>query len=375
MNQNKHKSEELESEVKQTQKAGNNSNQFQVGTMVINQGISEGSVRSIFNEMIPSALEEYTNESLEVANYRIKKLENILIPMMIDNEDAIKSLRDPAFQRLLKKAQQAAAVTDRGDDYSMLSELLERHIQEGEDRKKRTAILKSVEIIDLIDSDALCALTIVFAICNCSVKYVDVNMEIDRFNDIFSNLLFTKLPSGEEWMEHLDSLGAIRIEKTSKFKKMAEIYFDLFSGYICVGIGKNTENYKKAINLLETNHMSKSVLVENNFLEEYVRLQVANKEQIRVLEYTDSNGKRKLYDYEIEVLEKIWDLYSKDYNLQKIVENRFMELWNSYDSLKTICKWWDEIPVHFDITLVGRMLAYVNFKRLYPSVPDLINRV
>lgn len=374
MNQNKLKSEELDSEIKQTQKAGNNSNQIQIGTFV-NQGISEERVRSIFNEMIPEVVNEYTEESLEIANYRIHKLEKMLMPKILENEDAIKALRDPAFQRLLKKAQQTAAVTNREDDYSMLSELLERHIQEGEDRKKRTAILKSVEIIDLIDIDALCALTIVFAICNCSVKYVNVNTELDRFNDIFSNLLFTKLPIGEDWMDHLDSLGAIRIEKTTKFNKMSNIYFDLFSGYICIGIEKNTENYKKAIDLLEKNHMSKSVLVENEFLEGYVKLQVANKKQIKVLEYIDSNGKRKLYDYEIEVLEKIWDLYSKDYNLQKSVENRFMELWNSYDSLKTICKWWDEIPVHFEITLVGKMLSYVNFKRLYPSVPDLINRV
>ena len=69
----------------------------------------------------------------------------------------IESFSDPAFQRLLVKAEQEAAASEREADYDLLTELLVYHVQKGDNRKNRAGVLKATEIVDLIDNTALCA--------------------------------------------------------------------------------------------------------------------------------------------------------------------------------------------------------------------------
>lgn len=65
---------------KQSQQAGEGSQLVQAGTIVINQGVSEERVRTVFNEMVPRALEEYTKEAYTKANERITNWENSVLP-------------------------------------------------------------------------------------------------------------------------------------------------------------------------------------------------------------------------------------------------------------------------------------------------------
>ena len=82
----------------QKQVAGNDSEQLQVETVVINQGISEERVRKIYAEMIPQSLQEYTQEAYEIANRRITNLENIVIPrIMRQGDSAISVFADLSF--------------------------------------------------------------------------------------------------------------------------------------------------------------------------------------------------------------------------------------------------------------------------------------
>ena len=53
---------------KQSQQAGEGSQLVQAGTIVINQGVSEERVRTLFNVIVPRALEEYTKEAYTKAN-------------------------------------------------------------------------------------------------------------------------------------------------------------------------------------------------------------------------------------------------------------------------------------------------------------------
>ena len=50
--------------VNQLQKAGKDSQQIQIGNVIINSaGITEERARAVFNEMIPQALANYTEEA------------------------------------------------------------------------------------------------------------------------------------------------------------------------------------------------------------------------------------------------------------------------------------------------------------------------
>ena len=113
---------------KQIQKAGENSQQYQASTIIINQGVTEERVRAIFSEMIPTALQAYTSDAYALANQRIGKLEDNVWPKLDKVDGLLQAFADPAFQILLRKAQQAAAATEREDDYALLSELLVCHV-------------------------------------------------------------------------------------------------------------------------------------------------------------------------------------------------------------------------------------------------------
>lgn len=88
---------------KQSQQAGEGSQLVQAGTIVINQGVSEERVRTVFNEMVPRALEEYTKEAYAKANERITNWENSVLPRVNEVEGMLEAFADPAFQRVLRK--------------------------------------------------------------------------------------------------------------------------------------------------------------------------------------------------------------------------------------------------------------------------------
>lgn len=109
---------------KQKQKAGDNSQQFQVQTMIVNNGIEEKRAREIFQEMLDVARKDLTQEAREIAIERVGKFEDDLIPKIEKIEGAINAFADPDFQFALTSAHKTAAATERENDYELLSELL-----------------------------------------------------------------------------------------------------------------------------------------------------------------------------------------------------------------------------------------------------------
>ena len=370
---NKHRLERLEDKMIQKQISGDNSTQTQVGTFVYNQGISEERVRDVFEEMIPQALEKYTKAAYQISDYRIRRLETATIPRMIKEKDAVNAFADPAFQILLRKAQQTAAATEREDDYALLSELLMCHVQKGEDRKNRMGISKAIEIVDDIDNDALCGLTVAHAINRFSPMKGGVCEGLEILDGLFSKLLYMELPNGKDWIDHIDVLGAARMSSFGSFKRFREYYSEKMEGYVCVGIKKDSEEYGKAVELVQGIGIDDSVLVSNELLDGYVRLALCSKESIRKLYIANKTTQtRVINDEEIKVLEEVWGLYSSDEKLRNIVRDEFIKLWDSYDSLAKVRMWWERIPCSFEITKVGTVLAHTNAKRCDPTLPDLM---
>ena len=62
-----------------SQRAGNNSNQYHVENLTVNQGITEERAREIYKELIPQTINEYTKDAYALANERIEKLENSML--------------------------------------------------------------------------------------------------------------------------------------------------------------------------------------------------------------------------------------------------------------------------------------------------------
>lgn len=229
-----------------------------------------------------------------------------------------------------------------------------------------------MEIVGEIDSDALCALTIAHAVDSYLPLQGEAREGLGILDGLFSKLLYENLPQGIEWLDHLDVLGAIRLSQIGDLKKFSVYYPERLTGYASIGINKKSEQYNDAVELLKSINMNSDVLIENPFLEEYVYLPVFNKEAIKNIQIIRSNTIRIVDEKEIQVFEKIWDIYEIDSNLQEKVNAKFIEMWDTFPSLKTVRLWWESIPTAFSITRVGKVLAHTNAKRCDNGIPDMI---
>lgn len=359
-------------EINQVQKAGKEAQQYQIGNITINSGITEERARAVFNEMIPQALANYTQEAYKTANERVNKLEERIMPRLEKVEGLLPSFADPAFHVLLRKAQNKAAVTERESDYDLLTELLICHVQKGNDRKKRVGIDKAIEIIDFIDNDALCALTIAFVTRAFLPVTGNVEMGISILNQMYQELIYEKLPVGDSWMDHLDILGTIRITPFSSVNKIEEIIANSLDGYVAVGIKRDSADYFKATQLLQTVGLSNNILVANEFLQDYVKLEIRNVDAISQLSIINDKISRPINQKEVDILKEIVKLYDDNSELKTKVKEKFFLRFDSYDSLKKLHEWWNSIEGSFSITEVGRIIAYINAKRCIPELPDIL---
>lgn len=361
---------------KQVQKAGDNSTQIQTTNLVINNGIEEKRAREIFVEMFDIARKDLTQEAIQVANQRVSEFENELIPKMKQIDGALNSFADPSFQFLLTNAHKTAASTDRKSDYELLSELLLHRIEKRDDKKTIAGINRAVKIVDEISDPALLALTMVYCIQNFRPKQSNVFDGLDEMNSFLGLMCYDDLPSDSQWLDHLDILDAIRIYQygLGKMNEFEEIYCKMMSGYCALGIKIESENYNKACELLSGANLSMEILGPNCFNVDYVRLSVVCKDDIDEIKFYTPNGNElsnEVSNNKRDVLRQIYDLYDNDSALNQEIKNKFISEILKRDNLRKVRDWWNRIPIIFQITSVGNVLAYSNASRLYTKLPEL----
>lgn len=366
---------------KQVQKAGNNAQQLQAEIINITNvsGIDEKRAREIFNEMYDIARKDFTQDAYQCANDRVAKFEEAFMPKMLKVEGALQKFSDLSFQFLITEAHKTAAATEREADYDLLSELLLHRVKKDKDRKVRVGIKKAIEIVDQVDDDALCALTVAYTVERLFPATGSIIQGLNVLENVFSKLCYTNLCKGREWLDHLEILDAVRLTQFSSLKKLDLFYAEQLDGYVCVGIKKESENYQKALSLLNSGNLPRELLCDHELLEGYVRLPVINKKQICSLKLVNRQMiSGKLVDQFIEtsneqnsILEQIYDLYDKNEEQKKIVTDNFALEWKKRETLNLLLKWWNEIPMAFDITAVGTVLAHANAQRCDSSIPPL----
>lgn len=364
---------------KKIQKGGENSQLMQADSMVVNVGINEKRAREIYQEMNLQLKKDYTQEAFEIANSRVSKFENSLMPKMEAIDGALEAFADPSFQLLLVEAQKTAAATERPADYDLLSELLIHRFQKGENRTTRTGINRAVEIVDNISDEALLGLTVAHAVSTFSPVSGDIAQGLDVLDGLFGKLIYNVLPTGNDWLDHLDILDAARLSSFGGMKKIQQYYPEGLVGYIDVGLEKESENFNKAIEILNESKLPQNLLTENPFNESYVRLNIPNRREINNLNLhlqVNSNGNNlvipiHLTEEQKNALNSIYDLYKQDGKLKNENIKKFMEEWDKRQNLKTLRIWWDSIGTSFQITSVGKVLAHSNAQRCDKTLPPL----
>lgn len=364
---------------KQVQKGGDQSTNIQAAQMVVHVGIDEKRAREVFQEMSLQLRKDYTQEALEIANSRVYEFEKSLISKMERVDGALEAFADPSFQLLLIDAQKTAASTERPADYDLLSELLVHRFKKGGDRIARAGISLAVDIVDKISDEALLGLTVAHAVNSFLPVTGDVGRGLDVLNDLFGKIFYGELPSGHEWLDHLDILNAVRLSSFGQLKKVQQYYSEILPGYIDVGIEKDSESHSKAIEILDANNLPRELLIKHSLNPDYLRIPVLNREKINSIKLQQQilQGDSTvvvniiLKENQIEAIDSVYDLYSQDGSLKQNNINSFMEEWDKRKNLKILKEWWDNISGALTITSAGKVLAHSNAQRCDKNLPPL----
>jgi hypothetical protein len=363
----------------QSQKGGDGSTNMQAQQMVVHVGIDEKRAREIYQEMNLQLRKDYSQEALIIANARVIDFENRLMPKMEQVEGALQAFADPSFQLLLVEAQKAAASTERPADYDLLSELLIHRFQKGENRIARAGISLAVEIVDKVSDEALLGLTAIHAVNSFTPLSGDLHQGLDVLNDLFGKILYSELPVGNAWLDHLDILDAVRLNPFGGLKKIQQYYSEVLHGYVDVGINKNSENHDKAIAILKNNNLPNNILIEHALNSDFLRVgipSISHIDSLSLIHQIVHEGKVtnitvKLSEEQKKVISSIYELYSKDDNIKQNNISSFMKEWDKRPNLKTIREWWDNISTSFNVTSVGKVLAHSNAQRCDKNLPPL----
>ncbi len=366
----------------QIQKAGAGASQLQVG--VLNVGIDEKRAREICDEKISDAISDLTAEAFGVAKERVEDLVTMTLSKIQKQKADMSFFADPKFQREIAKAQSSAASSARKSDIEMLSELLVARMDGKLQRKTHTGISRAIEIVSDVDDDELTALTIVFAFGNfrpTPILGISLAKGLTALEGLYASLGVQALPKGEGWMENLNMLDAIVLSPFGEFKRVVDYYAEVMDGYVCVGIDKKSPSFINAQQILVDVGLPVEMLIPNELMTGYVRLPLVKQSECaewpnlqsvpEVLDRVPNGLHVALADVQVAAMKEVLSLYVRDQSLMKQVKKTFEVEWQRYPSLVVVQKWIDGLKKSFDITKVGRALAYTNARRCAPGLPAL----
>jgi len=338
---------------RQSQKAGPESLQLQAARDVV-IGISEKRAREIAKETSRDVIASYTDEAFAVIQDRIFKLDDRVIASLV-RAGRIEAFADPGFQRTYKKAQNGAASTERNSDYDMLAALLADRADRGTERTIRAGIERSIEIVDQVDDEALRALTVFQALQQYSPNSGLADEGLDAMERLFEQLLDGPLPTGQEWMEHLDILDALRINTISKLRKFDDYYISKMIGYVAPG--QDAATAAATIAGTEPPVAWSGLLIPHDLKPGFVRVAAPTLDRLE--------ARLLIAGHEVQALaiasaRSDFGFGSEDPDCKLELMKRLKQR----NSLRIASDWWDDIPQAAHVTAVGRVLARANAERL-----------
>lgn len=356
-------------ENSQKQKAGSNSLQLQIGKMEI--GVTEERVRAIINEENQRIINESKIVASEIANDRLNKYADVFLPKLIKAE-MLDAFSEPSVQMLYRKSEVTAMCTERKADYEMLSELLIHKIEMKDNFTISAAIEKAVSEVNNISIEALTCLTLLYALIRFTPTSGKISYGLAVLDSLYKKILNDfELPNTNDWLENLEVTNAIRLGTVGNSKKLEDYFFEQFFGYSVLGIKKDSEDYQKVLKIFYDNNLPFNLLVDNELNEEYVRLQLCTKDEIKHLFLVNEKGEKiDLSDRQLEAYENVFDMTLKNKEESK---SYFIKFLYRYNEIKKVIEWWDKYIVQnsFTVTTIGKVLAHTNAKRIDYTIPDI----
>lgn len=362
------------------QKAGNNSVQYQVEKYY--DGISGKElenvitdIRNFISEENKLLLENMRIVATETAQERLDNYTEILIPRLVKAE-ILTAFSEPAMQFLFKESEKTAISTDRETDYEMLSELLVHRIYNKEDYTISAAISKAINEVNNISEEALLTLTLVYAIQTYIPLSGNIREGLATLDTLYGQILkYYQLPEDTDWVDNLEVVNALKVTTIGGSKKLDDYFYEKIIGYSLLGIKKDNNDLKNFTKRLKEAGLPTSILVENEFDKEYVRLEIASESSIDDMYLNDSvnDVKKDLTDSQKQI---IFDIYKSYSNAAKVNQEKFNNALREFKNINTIIEWWNNniTNLSFKITAIGKVIACANAIRIDSTLPNPIHK-
>lgn len=344
---------------RQEQQAGDHSQQLQVaGDVHYHQGVTEQRAAEIAEYKAEQAISRYTAEAGPIAAARVKAFDETLVKHFA-REELLDAFKDPSFQILLLKAQMGAASTDREDDYELLSRLLSERATQQE-RRHKASIDRAVQVVDHLDESALQGLTISWCITQFTPMSGFVGQGLDVLESLYAQYPTDDLPLGADWLDHLDTLDAVRITpNVSTLKPLTTFWSEKMRGYVVPGF--DDQKAQEIIGKCEAEDVAIHGLpiVEHELRAGFKRLAAVNEPVLRDLA-------EKVNGVTSDRVERLLTIARDDAGLGQVHGDALDNFERAVDARPTLAKireWWSQIPSSFHIAGVGKVLARSNATR------------
>ena len=359
--------------TKQIQKAGDNANQIQPQTLVQHIGISEERVYDIVSAACDKAVESCLKESRLAVEQRLNSFKDELYVIVGNQLQLFESLREPSCVATLGAAANAAARTNSVDDHQMLAELLVKRFESPLDRHVATGVTKAIEIVEFLTDEELAGLTTLHVARSFTPVSGNIKNGIESLAGLIDVLPLDQLPSGQEWIDDLDILGAVRFSPIATLVPFLDIQFDQLDGYTVCGVKAGSNDETEARDRLAQVGLPANLLVEHELNPGYKRLPFRHTDNFDNLSlYSPSDPSVphvKFNSDQIEAFRYIYNL-SKDNSCVEVIKGNLKKEMFRYPSLATLIDWWDSIRLALRLTSVGRCVASANARRLKPGLPE-----
>lgn len=369
--------------VKNTQSSNKNATQIN-GNPVYNlyNNFDESSLKIIdyiVNQRDEKILFQVEKRIEDKVSTRLEAFQQIFTSQIqkkiINKEELNKLSEKPEFYKLINDTKKIAAQTDNLMDYELLSNLFIEYIDNNKDMIAATNIKKAMDIVVDIDKDILNMITVYYIVKHIRLACgtaIDMLAHSERLILKIGDIKYTAT-NDIMWYDHLEVLDIIKYEfKPNQIKLVDYLFYNRYSGCVCIGLQKNSKDYFKAIKMLNSVGLGSNMFVDHDLLSGYVRFNVSGSELLHTLPYYDTKNiliQNILFnDKQKKVMKEIWNMYIKDKQLEQIVYKNFQSLFNEFPVLKKFLEWHDNILYLFMIKPIGNLLVNINVRRYEPTI-------
>lgn len=349
----------------QEQTAGENSSQYQARrdlnvTNVTNVGLSAGDVIEIVRVELAHVREELAlkaEAAAATADARFTAFERRIVDAFAEDENLRGAFADPDFQFSLRDASRAAVSNDDEHTEDLLVDLLKNRAEQGNQSRVRLTTSRAIQAADKLSLEALHGLTATWAIGSLGPMVPGLGAGLAAHEGTATAVIAMGLPEDLAWTEDADALGLIRLVTGGLVsrKPYRQALQEALRSYLNPGI--DLETSRPLIEQATTACGSLTERLAPHPLKPgFVVLPGKTRE-----EFIDS------LTSECEVSPELEQLVSQNgFGVQDpAAATEFVKKIDESDALSSVATWWDRLPV-LDLTVVGRVIGFVNARRHIP---------